>query len=75
MPTFLALNGSNVIDLRICYGPLFDRCKHSVSTDELTELFTGAPLWGHVPVIIRLELSSIAEETKKLWIGITDRTG
>ena len=52
-PTFLAANGYSVIDLCICYGPLFDRCKHSLSTDEFAELFTGAPQRGHVPVIMR----------------------
>ena len=42
-PTFLTANGYSVIDLCNCYGPLFDRCKHSLSTDEFAELFTGAP--------------------------------
>ena len=71
-PTFLAANGYSVIDLCICYGPLFDRCKHSLSTDEFAELFTGAPQRGHVPVIMRLERSSTTEKTKKLWIEKAD---
>ena len=33
-PTFLAANGSSVINFCICYWPLFDRCKHSLPTDE-----------------------------------------
>ena len=73
--TFLAANGYSVIDLCICYGPLFDRCKHSLSTDEFTELFTGAPQRGHVPVIMRLERSSITKKTKKLGIEEADRVG
>ena len=74
-PTFLAANGYSVIDLCICYGPLFDRCKHSLSTDEFAELFTGAPHRGHVPVSMRLERSSITEKTKKLWIEKADWVG
>ena len=74
-PTFLAANGYSVIDLCICYGPLFDRCKHYLSTDEFAELFTGAPQRGHVPVIMRLECSSITEKTKKLWIEKADWVG
>ena len=58
--------------LSICYGTLFDRNKHSLSTDEFAELFTGAPLIGHVPVIMRLERSSNTETTKKLWIEKSD---
>ena len=74
-PTFLAANGYSVIDLCICYGPLFDRCIHSLSTDEFAELFTGAPQRGHVPVIMRLERSSTTEKTKKLWIEKADWVG
>ena len=74
-PTFLAASGYIVIDLCICYGPLFDRCKHSLSTDEFAELFTGAPRRGYVPVIMRLERSSTTEKTKKLWIEKADWVG
>ena len=74
--TFLAANGYSVIDLCICYGPLFDRCKHSLSTQEFAAvLFTGAPQRGHVPVIMRLERSSIFEKTKILWIEKADWVG
>ena len=59
----------------ICYGPLFDRCKHSLSTDDFAELLTGAPQRGHVPVIMRSERSSITEKTKKLGIEKTDWVG
>ena len=73
--TFLAANGSSVTDLCNWYWPLFDRCKHSLSTDEFAELFTGAPERGHVLVIMRLERSSITEKTKKLWIEKADWVG
>ena len=73
-PTFLAGNSYSAIDL-FCYGPLFDRCKHSRSTDEFAELLTSAPQKGHVPVIMRLERSSITEKTKKLWIEKADWVG
>ena len=49
--------------------------KHSLSTDEFAELFTGAPQRGHVPVIMRLERSSTTEKTKKLWIEKADWVG
>ena len=73
-PTFSAANGSGVIDLSICYGPLFDRCKHSLSSgvEFFAELFTGAPVRGYVPVIMRLRRSSHTEKSKKLWIEKTD---
>ena len=74
-PTFLAANGCGVIDLCICYGPLFDSCKHSLSTDEFAELFTVAPQRGHVPVFMRLERSSITEKIEKLWIEKADWVG
>ena len=74
-PTFLAANASSVIYLCICYGRLFDICKHSRSTDEFLEQLTGASLRGHVPVIMRLERSSITEKTKHLWIEKADWAG
>ena len=35
-------------------------------------MFTGAPLRGHVPVIMRLESRTNTEKTMKLWIEKTD---
>ena len=57
----MAANASSVLDLFICYKPLFDSCKHFLSSDEFAKLFTGAPFRGHVPVITRLERSSITD--------------
>ena len=74
-PTFLAANFSSVIDLCICFGHLFDRCKHSLSTDEFAELLTGAPPRGYVPVIMRLERSYNTEKSKKYWIEKTHWAG
>ena len=48
---------------------------NTLSTDEFAELFTGAPQRGHVPVIMRLERSSITEKTKKIWIEKADCVG
>ena len=59
----------SVIVMGLCS---FDRCEHSLSTDEIDELFTGALQRDHVPVIMRLERSSITEKTKKLWIENAD---
>ena len=74
-PTYLAAKCSSVIDLCFCYGTLFDRCKHYLSTDEFAELFTGAPLGGHAHDIMRLERSSNTEKTNNLWIEKADGTG
>ena len=48
--TFLSRNGGSVIDLSLLKG---DICQHyqSTSVDSEVELFTGAPLCGHLPVI------------------------
>ena len=45
-PTFLSINGQSVIDLCICYGNFINKYKCSLTTDEDTELFTGAPSRG-----------------------------
>ena len=52
--------------------PLFVECEHTLSPDELAELFTGAPLRDHVRVIMRLGRSSTTEITKKFWIEKAD---
>ena len=56
-PTFMCVNGSSYIDLNIVSNNLaeyVDSCK----TDEGVELFSGAPIRGHVPLITELLLSS-----------------
>jgi hypothetical protein len=55
-PTFLCSNGSSYIDLSIISNELADsviECK----TDEGVELFSGAPLRGHVPVVTILNVN------------------
>ena len=53
-PTFLSSNGgSSCIDLVICSNNLVNNIK-SIVTDNEVELFSGAPLRGHVPVITSL---------------------
>ena len=46
-----------------------------MSTDEFAELFTGAPLRGHIPLIMRLERGKNTEKTKILWIEKIDWVG
>ena len=74
-PTFLAPMATVLSISAFVMRPLFDRCKHSLSSDEFAELFTGAPQRGHVPVIMRLERSSTTEKTKKIWIEKADWVG
>ena len=67
-PTFLCSNGSSYIDLSIISNELADsviNCK----TDEGVELFSGAPLRGHVPVVTLLNINRVDESvtiTEKL---------
>ena len=74
-PTFLAAYDSRVIDLCICYGPLFDWCKHTLNTVEFAKLFTVDPLTDLVPVIFRLEGYNDTENSKKIWIERADSLG
>ena len=55
-PTFLCAKGSSVIDLAIVTNNLVDKID-SCETDESVELFSGAPLRGHLPVITTLNSS------------------
>ena len=49
-PTFLCANGSSHIDLSIISNSLVDSVD-SCRTDDAVELFSGAPIRGHVPLI------------------------
>ena len=40
-PTFLAADGSSVLDPCIFYGPTFDRINNNLSTNDFSELFSG----------------------------------
>ena len=52
-PTFLCNNGSSVIDLTIVSNNLARKVETCITDDEV-ELFSGAPLRGHVPVITEI---------------------
>ena len=67
-PTFLSINGQSVIDLCICYGNFINQYKCSLTTDEDTELFTGAPSRGHLPVLVSLVESRSGYFKEKPWI-------
>ena len=71
-PTFLAKNGSSVIDLILCCGSICD-IPHRSSVDKDVELFSGAPNRDHIPVTVGFESVSEAITTKsKPWIGKAD---
>ena len=71
-PTFLAKNGSSVIDLIICCGSICDN-PHRSSVDKDVELFSGAPIRGHIPVTVEFQSVSEAKTTKsKPWIEKAD---
>ena len=62
-PTFLAANGSSVIDLMIVSNNITDNIKTCV-TDEHVELYSGAPLRGHVPLIATIATGSAIPPTE-----------
>ena len=52
--TFLSPNnGGSIIDLLLAFGDITEKIV-SQWTDEVTELFTGAPIRGHLPVFTSL---------------------
>ena len=55
--TFLCLEGSSVIDLFISTKPLANTINNQF-VDDSTELFTGAPIRGHLPVITEIFLDN-----------------
>ena len=62
-PTFLCENGSSFIDLVIISQNLADKITQ-VKTDPDVELFSGAPIRGHVPVTFNFTITSGREEVK-----------
>ena len=67
-PTFLAANGSSVIDLMIVSNNLSD--SSTCITDDQVELYSGAPLRGHVPLISTITTRADIQQnvTEKLCI-------
>ena len=72
-PTFLCKNGSSHIDLLIVSNNIANQL-NPCYTDEVTELFSGAPLRGHVPLLTTLtaqyRVNKVVEE--KLNTEATD---
>ena len=56
-PTFLASNGHSVIDVCLLAHSLTSKSTY-LTTDDKTELFTGAPARGNIPVCLELKLSA-----------------
>lgn len=52
-PSFICTNGSSYIDLVIVSSNILNKI-NNVVTDPEIELFTGAPMRGHVPVIVSI---------------------
>ena len=52
-PTFLTETGSSVIDLLIVSNNLTDQIE-TPKTDEVVELYSGAPFRGHLPIITNI---------------------
>ena len=66
---FLSSNGSSVIDLCIVSGRIATQVGFELTTDPNVELFTGAPQRGHIPLIVKCNLSRTTEEgNTKLWL-------
>ena len=63
-PTFVCENGSSFIDLVIVSHNLADKITQ-VKTDPDVELFSGAPLRGHVPLTFNITISCGREDVKK----------
>ena len=72
-PTFYAVNGKSVIDLTIITDKLTDLC-YTKYTDTQTELLTGYPSRGHVPVfsVFKIPNSSPTHIRMKYDLGKTD---
>ena len=68
-PSFLCVNGSSFIDLVIISNSIASLV-NKIETDTNIELFSGAPLRGHVPVIDHLKSNSneTSPNIKKLSI-------
>ena len=72
-PSFLCVNGSSFIDLVIISNSIASLV-NKIETDTNIELFSGAPLRGHVPVIVHLKSNSneTSPNIKKLSIDVVN---
>ena len=78
-PTFLCENGGSFIDLVIMSNSIANQIK-PCSTDETTELFSGAPIRGHVPLLTALNSyvnrpTTVTEKLNVDAINWTDWSG
>lgn len=69
--TFLSSNGSSNIDFLIVSNPIEHLCSN-ITTDPGVELFSGAPIRGHVPIMTKLniKLSGQPKPPPKIVIDI-----
>ena len=71
--TFLSTNGSSTINLCIVKGRIARPVGFELTTDPNIELFTGAPQRGHIPLLVKCNLSRTTEEEKsKPWLQKAD---
>ena len=61
-PTYLCENGFSFIDLMVVSKNLVTKVE-SCFTDDEVELFSGAPLRGHVPLIMKLQANNNTNNT------------
>ena len=71
--SFLSSNGSSVIDLCIVSGRIATQVGFKLTTDPNVDFFTGAPQRGHIPLIVKCNLSWTTEEgNTKTWLQKAD---
>ena len=71
--TFLSSKSSSVIDLCIVSGRIATQVEFELTTDPNIEHFTGAPQRGHIPLIVKCNLSRTTEEEHtKPWLQKAD---
>ena len=70
---FLSTNGSSVLDLLIVSGRNATQVGFELTTDPNVELFTAAPQRGHIPLIVKCNLSRSTEEgNTEPWLQKAD---
>ena len=71
--TFLPSNGSSVIDLCVVSGRIAKQVGFELTFDPNIKLSTGAPQCGHIPLIVKCNLSrTTEEENSKHWLQNAD---
>ena len=70
-PTFISSNGSSYIDLIIASNNMADMIE-APSTDSEVELFSGAPIRGHVPMLCNLAIGRPKQNTKTEKMDISN---